>query len=270
MNLLNQNPMKKIIALIIFSIFLTGCDGEFIDYIDDQIEEANQAEVTMDDIPYEEPEGAHMWTEVFEEETDMYIIEAEYPQWEELDTLNTMVAEIPLKEIEFFKDTLDEWVDVDYIDLTDDMKSGLYIDFEIYHNEWDYLSIGYSVYTYYEGAAHGMYYLESFNLDFETFEEIELLDIFVDDGGGWLDAVSYMCIQRLKEQLAVDDWEDDGWIEEGAGPDSSNFVSWTLTDDSIIFHFAPYQVAAYAAGPQEVELTFNELYGLLKEPWASK
>ncbi|MFC1599621.1 DUF3298 domain-containing protein [Patescibacteria group bacterium] len=273
--------MKKLLTLLVFATLLTGCDEEFIDFIDDQIEEADKIKVIEDvdypedlDLPddyvWEETEGAHMWPEVYEEETGTYIIDVQYPQWEELDTLNDMVAEVVFDEIEYFKDSIDDWVDDEFYDNTDDMKSGLTINFEIYHNEWDYLSIGFASYIYYEGAAHGMMYTIPYNLDFETFEEIELLDIFVDDGGGWLDAISYMSIQRLKEQLYEDEFVEDYWIEEGAGPDSVNFSAWTLTDDSIIFHFDPYQVAAYAAGPQQVEFTFDELYALLNEPWASK
>lgn len=260
--------MKKLIALLIFATLLTGCNEELIDYIDDQIENADKVEIVPDELP--EEEGAHMWPEVIEEETDWYIIDVKYPQWEELYTLNDLVEEVALDEIKFFKDSISDWVDDEFYDPLDDMKSGLYMDYEIYHNEWDYLSIGFTSYVYYEGAAHGMSYTIPFNLTFEDFEQIELLDIFIDDGGGWLDAISYMSIQRLKEQLYEDEWVVDDWIEEGAGPDSINFSAWTLTDDSIIFHFDPYQVAAYAAGPQQVEFTFNELYALLKEPWASK
>jgi hypothetical protein len=254
--------MKKLLVLIIFATLLTGCDEELIDFIDDQIEEA-------DTISTENVEDEMLWTEVIEEETDLYIIDVKYPQWEELYTLNDLVAEVVYDEIEFFKGSLDDWVDDDYIDKTDEMKSGLYVDYEIYHNEWDYLSIGFTSYTYYEGTAHGMAYTIPFNLDFETFEQIELADIFQNDTDYFL-ALSYMSIPRLKEMLEVDEWVDDSWIEEGAGPDPDNFQSWTLTDDSIIFHFFPYQVAAYAAGPQQVEFTFSELYALLQEPWASK
>jgi len=253
---------------MIFAILLTGCNEELIDFVDDQIEEATEIEVVPDELPDEG--GAKLVPGHIEEETDMYIIDVKYPQWEYLDTLNDLVAEVVYDEIELFKDEMGEMANDEYYEDIEDMKSGLFVDYIIHHNEWDYLSIGFTSYTFYEGAAHGFSYTVPFNLDFETFEEIELLDIFVDDGGGWLDAISYMSTQRLKEQLYEDEWVDDPWIEEGAGPDSVNFSAWTLTDDSIIFYFDPYQVAAYAAGPQQVELTFSELYALLKEPWASK
>jgi len=273
--------MKKLLTLLLFASLLTGCDQQILDYVDDQVEDTENPRVIKDveypedlDLPddyvWEETEGAHMWTEEYEDETDTYVIDVQYPQWEELDTLNNMVAEVVFDEIEYFEDSIDEWVDDEFYDNTDDMKSGLTITYELYHNDWDYLSIAFYSYIYYEGAAHGMMYTIPYNLDFETFEEIEPLDIFIDNDGAWLYAISEMSIAKLKEQLYEDEWVVDDWIEEGAGPDSVYYEAFTLTEDSIIFHFDPYQVAAYAAGPQQVEFTFSEISALLKEPWASK
>lgn len=262
--------MKKLVILMIFTIFLTGCTEEFVDYLDEQIEEANKVEVVPDELPEDnDNEEALLIPAHVEEETEAYYVDAKYPQWEYLDTLNYLIEDVVYEEINDFKDETESLINDEYYMDMEDMKSGLYIDYEIYYNDWDYLSIGFTSYWYSEGAAHGNSYTIPFNLDFEDFEQIELADIFQNDTDYFL-ALSYMTIPRLKDQLYEDEWADDYLIEAGAGPDPDNFQAWTLTGDSIIFHFDPYQVAAYAAGPQKVEFTFYELYALLQEPWASR
>lgn len=247
--------MKKLLSLLALIVLLTGCNEQVLQTITEKIDETEIDETAQ-------------YTETINEETDMYVIDIEYPQWKNLDTLNDLVAKEMYDEIGYFKDSLPEFVDEEWIDLEDEMKSGLYIDYEIYNNNWDYLSIGFTNYTYYEGAAHGFSYTIPFNLDFGTFEQIQLADIFINDTD-YISALSEMAIPELKGKLLESEWQDDPWIEEGAGPDSVNFSAYTLTDRSIIFHFDPYQVAAYAAGPQQAEFTFSELYALLNPKWAA-
>lgn len=44
----------------------------------------------------------------------------------------------------------------------------------------------------------------------------------------------------------------DGFFSEGANTNPENFSSFSIDKDAVTFIFQPYQVAAYAAGPQRV------------------
>lgn len=57
---------------------------------------------------------------------------------------------------------------------------------------------------------------------------------------------------------------DDPWIERGAAPDLKNYNSWTISKKGIEITFDPYQVAAYAAGPQHVSAPYSALKGIIK------
>jgi hypothetical protein len=57
--------------------------------------------------------------------------------------------------------------------------------------------------------------------------------------------------------------EDKQWIQTGTGEDPQNYQVFVLDGDSLVFHFPPYQVAAYAAGPQSVAIPLSSLIGLV-------
>lgn len=42
-------------------------------------------------------------------------------------------------------------------------------------------------------------------------------------------------------------------------PVEGNLEKFLLTEDSIVFHFQPYEVAPYSAGIVEVSIAFEEL-----------
>ncbi len=58
--------------------------------------------------------------------------------------------------------------------------------------------------------------------------------------------VSIASSAQLKEKLG------DAFFTEGANSNPENFSSFLISADKVTFIFQPYQVAAYAAGPQEI------------------
>lgn len=143
-------------------------------------------------------------------------------------------------------------------------------DAEVTRNDAAFLSLVLrgSIYT---GGAHPNQIYETFVFNFEEESSLmNLEDVFnplaairdPDTGAelDWLDFVS------AKIQLALLDQEysDADWIREGAGAKVSNYELFYLTDTGITFIFPPYQVAPYAAGPQEVGFKYEELAGYLK------
>ena len=51
---------------------------------------------------------------------------------------------------------------------------------------------------------------------------------------------------------------------EGAAPTPENYKSWNMQPDGLRITFDPYQVAAYAAGPQTVFVPYSELGDIMR------
>jgi len=144
-------------------------------------------------------------------------------------------------------------------------------DFEVARNDGKILSVVLrgSIYT---GGAHPNQIYRTFVFDMRDGAKLmELTDVFnplglVKDAESgvamdWLDYIS----NQTKLKLMESEFADANWIAEGAGPNSKNFELFYLTNTGINFIFPPYQVAAYAAGPQEVSFTYDELKDFIKD-----
>ncbi len=161
----------------------------------------------------------------------------------------------------------------DYKEMNHEYDPGpwfLEYDYKITRNDEYFLSVVMEGSIYAGGAHPNQIYLTFvFNLE-EGGELMAIEDIFnpmatkIDEDSGarlnWLDYVSNIArLELMKEEYAEPDW-----INSGAGPNADNYRLFYLTEDAINFIFPPYQVAAYAAGPKEVAISYDELGGLLK------
>ena len=120
--------------------------------------------------------------------------------------------------------------------------------------------------SFYTGGAHPNSGYKTFNFDVNQDKELKLADLFVNGDIPW-DMLSQLVQDDLKTQLA--DMSDATTIEQGTGTNPNNYQSWVLSDDGLIFLFDPYQVAAYAAGPQKVVIPFTALSTVLNPQFSS-
>lgn len=97
----------------------------------------------------------------------------------------------------------------------------------------------------YTGGAHPMTIFSGVNYDRATGRQILPRDAFAMVGLS-LNEISAKATTELKTKLA------DSMFEEGANSNPENFSSFVISVDKVTFIFQPYQVAPYAAGPQEV------------------
>lgn len=122
------------------------------------------------------------------------------------------------------------------------------------------LSVEATVSTYGAGAAHPSHHTWTLVWDLEAGAELELEDLFRAQSA-WLDTLSRRAVDTLvRERL---DMSDEEWIRSGAGPEPENFSAWTVVPGGIRIVFDPYQVAAYAAGPQVVVVPWASLASVL-------
>lgn len=103
------------------------------------------------------------------------------------------------------------------------------------------------------GGAHGIATTTTFSF-LKTGEVVTMKNLFTDETAG-MKALSDYAINEIKNRNI----SDDTWISQGAGPLEENYKSFVVGDEGITIYFDPYQVAAYAAGTQQVTVPFSVL-----------
>ena len=115
------------------------------------------------------------------------------------------------------------------------------------------LSLQIHIEGYSDGAAHPYHLTSSFNYDLENGQEISLDQLFLP-GTDYLKTISGYCMAELsKRNIGFEMFSD------GAKPAPENYTVWNVSADGLVITFNEYQVAAYAAGPQEVVIPFAVL-----------
>jgi len=140
----------------------------------------------------------------------------------------------------------------------------LYVTFEVARNDDEMLVLDFdkSIFT---GGAHPNHDIDTFNFMMPGAWQVYLPEVFKAKSLG---EISKLAIADLDRQLGgPDSMSDEDWIKSGAGPSWSNFRDFLLLDDRLVIRFPPYQVAAYAAGDQRVEIPLADLEGLMRKDW---
>lgn len=110
---------------------------------------------------------------------------------------------------------------------------------------------------YSDGAAHPGLNSITLNYDLAQGKELALSDLFLPNSD-YLGAISKYCVAELSKQSFFDTP-----FAEGAKPTPENYRNWNITPDGLMITFDEYQVAPYAAGPQNVNIPYSELKSLI-------
>lgn len=116
----------------------------------------------------------------------------------------------------------------------------------------------------YAGGAHGMTDFTTFTFDTAEGGELALADIF-EEGAPYLDRLSEL--SRAKLAVNLREYADESAIAAGTEPNAGNFSRFFLDNATLVILFPPYQVAAYAAGPQTVQIPLAEIADILKSEY---
>ncbi|HZS43182.1 MAG TPA: RsiV family protein [Candidatus Paceibacterota bacterium] len=140
--------------------------------------------------------------------------------------------------------------------------STLQIDFNVLNNHRlnKILPLRFNEEFYSAGAAHPGSNVLTLNYNLVTADVLSLANLF-KPGAQYLEAISEYSIKTLKKNLGTD--AEPAAIEEGAAPKQENFNAFLVTDNGLEIIFTEYQVAAYAAGEQEVTIPWSELKDIL-------
>lgn len=182
-----------------------------------------------------------------------YTISVQYPRTQSA-TVSKYLSDFALKQIDEFKSdtswltdpTLPPTSETASLETTYTMASTAAVTTYIFST------------TSYTGGAHDLTTTTTFNFDRVSGELLTLKNIFTDETKG-IAALSTYTIQELKKRKI----SDDKWIQDGAGPTEDNYQDIAFTSTGIEVFFDPYDVAAYASGPQTVTVPYAVVKSVL-------
>lgn len=123
----------------------------------------------------------------------------------------------------------------------------------------------------YTGGAHGLAFMQAYMFDLKEGRFLTLNDLFerevvedvMDTGGSPINQLSYHSRYALLDREYVKDNRE--WVMSGTEPTPDNFSILYAVPEGLIVYFSDYQVAAHAAGPQEVLIPWSKLRGVKSE-----
>jgi len=195
----------------------------------------------------------------------MYEVAAQYPQLTggdnpNFEKFNQAARVLATKKVADFKKDMAESANEPKPEGS--MGSDIDVSYTVALAQDDLISVGFNVYSYYQGAAHPNSFSEVLNYDLKNGKQLKLSDLF-KPGAKYLQTISKYCIDDLKKQMKADGEVDKQWVQNGAGPVAKNYQNWTSTRKGLGISFDAYQVAAYAAGPQFVTVPYSVLKDLI-------
>lgn len=114
----------------------------------------------------------------------------------------------------------------------------------------------------YTGGAHGIGTSSCFVFDTKSGRQLSLRDLFVPGFEHRLDALIDRRFRQIKGLSATDRLDSEqGTLFENVIRHNDNFA---LTDKGIMFHYNPYEIAAYVYGYTQVDLGWRDLKGIMK------
>lgn len=197
-----------------------------------------------------------------------FTVEVEYPQIDgdaRFDGFNREARNLISKDVAAFKasemsDDAEATTDVP----GETQNSTLDAGYDFRYATDDLISLEWAEGTYERGAAHGSHLTQVLNYDVKKGKKLALADLFVDKSK-YLTAIANYCMKELKDRAKKEDsmiFADQ--IEAGAGPHADNYRAWAITKKGLWITFDPYQVAAYAAGPQYVLVPYSALKDIIR------
>jgi hypothetical protein len=165
---------------------------------------------------------------------------------------NNEMTLLTQEEIAKFRDNV-----VQVQSLPDSTGSSFTQQYELLSPPGNLISLRFQITIYIQGAAHPGTHMRTVTYDLEAGTDIRLAQLFMPDSD-YLEKIANYCAAQLSTR-------DIGFesSSSGAQPLPENYGIWNITADGLLITFDEYQVAAYAAGPQEVIVPYAELQSII-------
>lgn len=196
--------------------------------------------------------------------SDILSVDITYPvisgTGKEVEAANASLrAEVDAR-IESFKKEAEDSAKAD-IDLPKDIKSTVMGSPNVEEKNDRYVAIFMGMEWYVRGAAHPFHTINTYIYDYKLGTLISVPDLF-KQGSSYLQTLSQISKADLKAQSKEGDmgyvYQDD-FVQDGTRPVADNFSKILPLKDGLTVYFEEYQVAAYAAGPQQVVIPYSKL-----------
>jgi hypothetical protein len=198
-----------------------------------------------------------------------YTVDAKYPQIEgdaRFDGFNREARSLIMKDVASFK-TAEAAEETDAASElpAETQESTLDTGYEIRYATDDLISVEFTEGTYSRGAAHGNSNTTVLNYDVKNGKKLALADLF-NPKSNFLSVISTYCLKDLRDRAKKDEGTmlQEDMIKEGAAPRADNYRAVAITKKGLWITFDPYQVAAYAGGPQHVLVPYSALKDIIK------
>ncbi len=133
------------------------------------------------------------------------------------------------------------------------------------NNRYVALVMGMEWYT--RGAAHPAHTMDVYVYDYKADKLLSTEDLFLP-GADYLPKLSRLAREDLRAQAQEGDMGfnyNESMVEDGTLPRKENFSLMLPLKDGLMIYFTEYQVAPYAAGPQQVVIPYSKLEGLFNK-----
>jgi hypothetical protein len=183
----------------------------------------------------------------------VYTIDAQTPQFQgsgdpRLTYFNNLASLLTLEEIGVFKGFL-----IGLHPSPISVGSSYHQTYTLESPPGEVYSFKFVISTYIDGAAHPGTHSRTLTYDLYTGQQVQLEQLF-KPGSPYLLLISEYCQAELSRRpIGFDQFAT------GADPTEANYGLWNITADGLLITFDEYQVAAYAAGPQEVVVPYAAL-----------
>jgi len=196
-----------------------------------------------------------------------YSIDAEYPQLDgdaRFNGFNQQARAMITKDVAAFKTSESQPSDQEETP-AETLTSTLSIFYDFTIATDDLISVEFTESEYSRGAAHGNSVTIVLNYDVKNNKRLGLSDLFTAKSN-YLNVISAYCIRDLREQAKKDKESmiDEDMMNTGTEPRADNYQASAITRKGLWITFDPYQVAAYAAGPQHVLVPYSALKDVIK------
>ena len=196
-----------------------------------------------------------------------YSIDAEYPEIQgdsRFDGFNREARSLVTKDVGAFK--AGETSDQSGEDTTpaETLNSTLDMRYEVRYATDNLISVEFTEGSYSRGAAHGNSLTTVLNYDVKNNRKLALSDLF--SAKNYLSVIANYCMKDLRDRAKrdSDSMIDEEMMKSGASPHADNYRAVAITKKGLWVTFDPYQVAAYAAGPQYVLVPYSALKEIIK------
>lgn len=231
---------------------------------------SKQTEFMVTQQPYQFTGNVSVTAKVIKEtnKQKLYSVNAEYPQIDgdsRFDGFNKEARALINKDVAAFKSAEASGEADGPSDLpAETQNSTLEAGYDFHLANDNLISVAFTEGSYSRGAAHGNSLTQVLNYDVKSGKKIALADLFKDKSK-YLSVIASHCQKELKDRARKPDaliLED--MIDTGAGPRADNYRAWNITTKGLWITFDPYQVAAYAAGPQYILVPYSVLKDIIK------